>query len=80
VQTAGVNINTYQRGPSRVSTTAYNNAQSIAQGSLPGQIQQIQNSGGGAFFPLPPIPVTGEYGQTTNLSIDPNNPGGPGGA
>jgi hypothetical protein len=80
VQTAGVNINTYQRGPSRVSTTAYNNAQSIAQGSLPGQIQQIQNSGGGAFFPLPPIPVTGEYGQTTNLSIDPNSPGGPGGA
>jgi hypothetical protein len=24
--------------------------------------------------------VTGQYGQTTNLSVDPANPGGPGGA
>ena len=76
VQTAGVNINTYQLAPSIVSTSAYDNSQNTLQGSLPGQIQQIQNSGGGAFFPVPPIPVTGQYGQTTNLSIDPNNPGG----
>ena len=80
VQAAGVNINTYQPGPNQISTTAYDNSQSIAQGSLPGGVQQIQNSGGGAFFPVPPLPVTGQYGQTTNLSVDPANPGGPGGA
>ena len=80
VQAAGVNINTYQSGPSIVSTTPYDNSQSTVQGSLPGQIQQIQNSGGGAFFPVPPLPVTGQYGQTTNLFVDPANPGGPGGA
>ena len=80
VQAAGVNINTYQRYPSSVSTVAYNNSQSTLQGSLPAQQQQIQNSGGGAFFPVPPLPVTGQYGQTTNLFVDPANPGGPGGA
>ena len=79
VQAAGVNINTYQPGPNQISTTAYDNSQSIAQGSLPGGVQQIQNSGGGAFFPVPPLPVTGQYGQTTNLFVDPANPGGPGG-
>jgi hypothetical protein len=80
VQTAGVNINTYQSQPSRISTSTQDSSQNIAQGSLPGAVQQIQNSGGGAFFPTPPLPVTGQYGETTNLNIDPNNPGGPGGA
>jgi len=79
VQAAGVNINTYQPGPSIVSTNSYDNSQSTLQGSLPGQIQQIQNSGGGAFFPVPPLPVTDQFGGTTNLTIDPANPGGPGG-
>ena len=80
VQAAGVNINTYQSGPSRISTTAYDSSQSTLQGSLPDGVQQIQNSGSGAFFPVPPLPVTGQYGQTTNLSVDPANPGGPGGS
>ena len=80
VQQAGARFNSYQTAPSTIYPTAYDNANNVLQGSLPGGVRQIQNSGGGAFFPTPPIPVTGGAGEATNVFIDPNNPGGPGGA
>ena len=77
VQQAGANFNTYQTAPGTVDDSPYQNFQTNLQGSLPGGVRQIQNAGGGAFFPTPALPVTGGAGETTNVFIDPNNPGGP---
>ena len=80
VQQAGVNYNTYQSASSIVNANPYQSAVPISQNSLPGGINQIQNSGGGVFFPSPPTsPVIGGGGEITNVTINSVNPGGPGG-